>query len=367
MICKHFGECASCTLYKLPYKEQIEQKLHFVKEEFSQFYSGDIAVFTSDEANFRDRAEYRIWHENDKLFYAMNGFGKKEIVKIDECHIVNGKISTLMPKLLKFIEKNETLSHRLFGIEFMSGDRVLVTFIYHKKVDEFWQKEACKLIEKFKILPIGRSRGVRAVIERDFVLQSLNVLDREYRYKVYENSFMQPNGKVNEKMLSWVKDNSKDFGGDLLELYCGHGNFTIPLSENFDKVLATEVSKNSIKSAKENLELNSIRDVRFARLSSEEFVKALNKERVFRRLEGVDLDSYNFSTIFVDPPRAGVDKETLKLMQRFKNIIYISCNPKTLKRDLLMLTKTHKVEKFAIFDQFAYTNHLECGAILLKL
>jgi len=367
MRCKHFGECASCTLYKLPYKEQIEQKLQTIKSEFNEFYSGDIAVFTSNGANFRDRAEFRVWHEEEKLFYAMNGFEKKKIVKIDECHIVNSKISALMPKLLRFIEKNETLSRKLFGVEFISGDRVLATFIYHKKVDELWQKEACKLIEKFDILPIGRSRGIKAVVKSDFITQSLNVLGKEYLYKVYENSFMQPNSKVNEKMLSWTKENSKEFGEDLLELYCGHGNFTIPLSENFNKVLATEVSKNSIKSAKENLELNGIKNVQFARLSSEEFVKALNKERVFRRLNGVSLDSFNFSTIFVDPPRAGVDKETLKLMQNFKNIIYISCNPKTLKRDLLALTKTHKVEKFAIFDQFAYTNHLECGVILSKI
>jgi tRNA (uracil-5-)-methyltransferase len=82
-------------------------------------------------------------------------------------------------------------------------------------------------------------------------------------------------------------------------------------------------------------------------------------------LKHIDLKSYDFSTVFVDPPRAGIDSETLKLLARFENIIYISCNPETLKRDLEIL-ENHKVEKMAIFDQFPYTNHLEMGAILRK-
>jgi tRNA (uracil-5-)-methyltransferase len=195
----------------------------------------------------------------------------------------------------------------------------------------------------------------------------LKNVNKEYIYKIEENSFLQPNTKVNEKMIAWVKENSSGFGGDFLELYCGHGNFTLPLSENFDKVLATEVSKASIRAALENVSINDIKNITFVRLSSEELSCALNGEREFRRLKDINIKKYNFKTVFVDPPRAGVDKKTLELLQRFDNIIYISCNPLTLKRDLEILTKTHKVEKFSIFDQFAYTNHMECGIILTKM
>jgi len=238
--------------------------------------------------------------------------------------------------------------------------------IYHKRLDEDWLNVAKQAEKSFGINIIGRSRGVKLVVSQDFIIQKLNILDKIYTYKIYENSFLQPNTKVNEKMISWVKQNSVGFRGDFLELYCGHGNFTLPLSENFDKVLATEVSKSSIKSANENVKLNDITNISFARLSSEELTKALNKERVFKRLKDIDLDKYNFKTVFVDPPRAGVDKKTLELLQRFEHIIYISCNPLTLKRDLELLSKTHEIKKFAIFDQFAYTNHLECGVILEK-
>lgn len=167
-------------------------------------------------------------------------------------------------------------------------------------------------------------------------------------------------------MLQWAVDATANLGGDLVELYCGNGNFTLPLSKNFDKVLATEVSKTSVKAAEYNIEKNGCKNITIARMSSEEFTEALNGVREFRRLKDIELDSYNFSTVFVDPPRAGLDEDTEALISRFDNIIYISCNPDTLANNLANLCKTHKVERFALFDQFPYTDHRECGVILTK-
>jgi len=155
--------------------------------------------------------------------------------------------------------------------------------------------------------------------------------------------------------------------GELLETYCGLGNFTIPLSKYFKRVLATEISKSSIKSAKENCKLNGVDNIEFVRLSASELTQALKGEREFRRLKDIDLDSYNFSTILVDPPRGGLDKDSLDLVSKFDNIIYISCNPKTLKRDLETIIKTHNIKNYALFDQFPHTEHIESGVFLRKI
>ena len=93
-------------------------------------------------------------------------------------------------------------------------------------------------------------------------------------------------------MISWAKEQVKEkLDRDLLELYCGNGNFTIPLSKQFRKVLATEISKTSVKAAHENFALNKVSNIEVLRMSSEELTSALNKERSFRRLAHVDLDS----------------------------------------------------------------------------
>ncbi len=101
-------------------------------------------------------------------------------------------------------------------------------------------------------------------------------------------------------------------------------------------------------------------------MSSEEFTQALNGDRPFRRLADIDLQGYDFSTIFVDPPRAGLDSETEKLVCRFDNILYISCNPETLANNLSQITKTHSIESVAVFDQFPWTDHLESGVLLRR-
>lgn len=94
--------------------------------------------------------------------------------------------------------------------------------------------------------------------------------------------------------------------------------------------------------------------------------QALNKEREFTRLKGVDLDAYDFSTVLVDPPRAGLDMGTINLISKIEHIIYISCNPETLARDLVELSKTHEVQDAAIYDQFPHTHHVESGVFLVK-
>jgi len=130
--------------------------------------------------------------------------------------------------------------------------------------------------------------------------------------------------------------------------------------------LATEISKGSIKAALENCALNNINNITFVRLASEEMTEALNGVREFSRLKDIDLVSYNFSTVLVDPPRAGLDEGTIKLISTIDNIIYISCNPQTLARDLQILTQTHDVLEAAMYDQFPHTSHVESGVFLKK-
>ena len=101
-------------------------------------------------------------------------------------------------------------------------------------------------------------------------------------------------------------------------------------------------------------------------MSSEEFSQAMNGERKFRRLEDFDLTTYNYDTVLVDPPRAGLDRDSVELVRRFNKIIYISCNPETLKENLALLVETHQIDKFALFDQFPCTDHVETGVILTR-
>lgn len=367
MECKYFGICGSCRVYDVGYVEQLEIKRHNVSSLFHPYFSEKIPIFTSLTEHYRARAEFQIYHEEGHIHYAMQRLDRTGKVKIESCPMVSQAIYDLMPDLLKAIEAHG-IEHRLFGIDFLSGgeDEVLVSLIYHKPLDEEWEKKAKALSAQLGIHLIGRSRKQKVVLNQDFVTESLNIHGRKYLYRHVENSFTQPNPGVNEKMIEWSLKRLEGIGGDLLELYCGAGNFTIPFASKFDRVLATEISKSSIYAAKENMKLNSVTNIDFVRLSAEEFTQALDGVRKFNRMEGIDIDSYHFKTLFVDPPRSGLGDEACAFASRFDHLLYISCNPETLCRDLSILEQTHEVVSMAGFDQFPYTHHLEMGAMLVR-
>jgi len=371
MQCDYFGTCGSCNLGGNSYDEQLNIKIDKEIERFKDLWTNDIDIIKSNDGAFRNRAEFRLWkiYNEDNSFslhYAMNDTNKN-ILPIKSCSIVSLAISQTMDKLLSLLENNKILNHKLFSCEFLSSttNDMLVTLIYHRKLEDNWISEAKKLQEQLNIKIIGRSRKQKVILLTDTIDDTLTINNKEYHFRYKEGGFTQPNQKVNVQMIEWVLDNINGCN-DLCELYCGGGNFTIPLSTKFNNVIATEISKTSIKSAKINCELNSINNIEFIRMSSEEFVEAKNKVRKFTRLKDIDLDSYKFSTIFLDPPRAGLDSTTTNLSKDFEQIIYISCNPETLHRDLQELTKTHDIKSFALFDQFAYSNHIESGVILKK-
>ncbi|WP_299009398.1 tRNA (uridine(54)-C5)-methyltransferase TrmA [uncultured Shewanella sp.] len=354
------------------YDAQLEEKRIKLEQLFSQFDTPKMEIFASEPAHYRMRAEFRIWHDGDDMYYYMFDKVLNKKVRCDQFLPASKLINELMPVLIEKLKSNTLLRHKLFQIDFLStlSGEILVSLLYHKPLEHAWEHEAqalkTTLSKQFSINLIGRARKQKIIMDKDFVLESLLVNNQSLQYHQIENSFTQPNGKVSIKMLEWAIDATKNSTGDLLELYCGNGNFSIALAQNFNKVLATELAKPSVESAQYNIKANNIDNLQIIRMSAEDFTDAMAKKRSFRRLEGIDLDSYECNTIFVDPPRAGLDTNTIKLVQQYERIVYISCNPNTLIDNLSELAQTHNITRFALFDQFPYTDHMESGLLLEK-
>jgi len=367
VTCKHFGECGACVVFEDGYRGQLNEKIALNKERFSEFYSGEIKVFESPTQNYRSRSEFKLWHEGDAIYYAMNNRTKDGVVFVEECPQVNEHIASLMPKLLLEIQKHN-IGFKLFGIDFLSSSsgEIVISMLYHRRLDDAWQEVARKIAETLNIYIIGRSRKQKIIVGQDYITETLTIKDTEYKFHHIENSFTQPNARVNEQMVSWALEQFSDVDGDLLELYCGAGNFTIPFAKLFNKVLATEISKSSINAAKANMQLNDVENIEFLRMDVEDFIGALDGVREYRRMKDIDINRYQIKSIFVDPPRSGMDETSCAFSARYEHIVYISCNPETLVRDLKLLTQTHDIIEMAIFDQFPYTHHVEMGVKLVK-
>jgi len=354
------------------YDAQLSKKQQDMAKLFNDFNLPPADLYPSNPLNYRQRAEFRVWHEGDDLYYIMFDSKTKQKFRVDNFPVASELINKAMKALIAAIKNHKELRFKLFQVDFLStlSGQLLISMLYHKPLEDNWQIEAEKLKAQLSIIApvdiIGRAKKQKIIVDKDYVMESLHVGSKTYIYQQVENSFTQPNAGVNAQMLLWAQQATQNAGGDLIELYCGNGNFSIALAENFDRVLGTEISKTSVKSAQVNIKENNINNIDIVRMSSEEFSQAMNGERKFRRLEDFDLTAYNYDTVLVDPPRAGLDIDSVELVRRFNKIIYISCNPETLKDNLALLVETHKIDKFALFDQFPYTDHIETGVILTR-
>ena len=357
--------------------------------------SNNIEIFKSKQTNggFRMRAVFGVHLDGpiDARYSMVEVLGtstlpsgkiykEKKTVLVDSFPMGSDAMRAAMPSVRSLVERDDAnLSRRLFQVEFLtatSGD-VVVTMCYHRKLDEEWVKAAEGMREEMNrmhpelnVSIVGRANRMRKVIGNAFVMENVHLDGTVLKYKQLEGQFAQPNAQIATEMLKFARSccapssNTNDF----LELYCGNGHFTVALSSFFRTCLSTEISKTNIAAARENIEMNGIKNTHVVRLSAEEVVQAIDGERVFTRLKDTQLDltTLNIKTVLVDPPRAGCGPEVSKMLQRFENIVYISCNVETLAEDMLILSETHDMKRFAVFDQFPYTPHLECGAYLVK-
>ena len=342
-------------------------------------------VFESARTHFRMRASFAMWREGrdpTTLHYVMYERGdSKTPHEVTSFPMGSRRINELMTPLRDGLAAELVLHERIGDARFLTtttGD-ALVALTYNVPLDgargDAWVAAATELAARLGIQIVGRSRGIKLVVGGETVTEVLQVEGRgACTYAQLEGAFTQPNAKVCEAMLTWAHGATAalgaagDGGHDLCELYCGNGCFTIALAPTFRRVLATELSKASVDLAERNLATNGVDNVAVGRLSAEEFVEAHTGGRRFHRLDskGIDVGSYDMRTLFVDPPRAGLDATCRELAATFDHVVYVSCNPETLARDLAELSATHEVTRLAAFDQFPYTPHLESGVVLVR-
>ncbi|WP_213995054.1 tRNA (uridine(54)-C5)-methyltransferase TrmA [Arsukibacterium sp.] len=356
-------------VFPAEYETQLDNKKLLIQQLFSPYSLPEIDVFRSDDTHYRQRAEFRIWHDGDDIYHAMFDPETKQKVRIDYFPVASKLIADFMPILLSKIQYNHALRYKLYQLDYLAtlSGELLISMIYKRQLDEQWQEAAnvltAELMPEWPVKIIGRARKQKIVVKEDFVTERFTVGSKTLAYQQIEGSFTQPNAGVNQQMLSWAAQIASQLDGDLLELYCGNANFSLALASYFNQVVATEISRTSIKSAQYNIKLNNIDNVQVLQMSAEDVSKALISGTALKHIE---LASMALNTILVDPPRAGLDPDTLQLVSRFNDIIYISCNPETLADNLQSLSTTHRIVTAALFDQFPYSHHVETGLWLQK-
>jgi len=326
----------------------------------------------SPATNFRLRCRLAIGEEKGRLFYCMYDGPDKPKIEIVGLPIASREINELMPKLLEALGKRRELSEGLAAVHFLSTlaqNDIVCTLIYERELrseawqeDARWLRHAVQATSTTSVSFIGRSRGLKLVEGNDFVVETMKLSDGSViSLKQPEGAFSNPNGVVCLETMNHISRICKNINPtaehDLLDLFAGSGTYTVPLSKYFRKVVSVELRGELVDVASENMKNNSVGNVSFHRKDCMKFSASM--------LKGEEYRAYNFSTILLDPPRAGLDPNTLRLAKNFEHIIYISCNADTLKSCLKELRKTHQLQSpLTVFDHFPYTRHSEVVAHL---
>eukprot|EP00597_Dinobryon_sp_UTEXLB2267_P003396 CAMPEP_0170065388 /NCGR_PEP_ID=MMETSP0019_2-20121128/5495_1 /TAXON_ID=98059 /ORGANISM="Dinobryon sp., Strain UTEXLB2267" /LENGTH=320 /DNA_ID=CAMNT_0010272247 /DNA_START=212 /DNA_END=1174 /DNA_ORIENTATION=- len=309
-------------------------------------------------------------------------------IRIENFPIASIQISNAMSVVIKYISSSQSHSQGLKAIHFLSSSigHIIITLIYDRPLSEsefvpfamslqsFLIDQAINEINSNEISIIGRSKGTKHIIGKDYIYEMLKLADgRELIYKQIDGGFSNPNSFVNGKVLDWmcgiiqrhIVGHCRADCPDLLEMFCGNGNHTVAIAGYFRRVVAVELNKLLCIAAEENCQTNHILNALIVACDSDKFASIILRNRTYVDKHHQDVQ-YSFGTVVVDPPRCGLDKRTRKMLEAYEFIVYISCNPVALIRDLEELSITHEILELGFFDHFAYTPHLESGVLLRK-
>ena len=327
-ICPYYDICGGCDTGHILYSKSIMYKKDMVVDIFKRYCDMDVdmdIVYDDDNIyNYRNKITLRV--NDGKL--ALVG---ESLVNIDYCYLVNDNINKVIGIL------NGICLDGIDEVIIRGTDEIMVIIKGNIDNDKLIQ------ILKDNVSSIFIN-GVK-VFGNDYVMINVG----NYRYAVYPDSFFQ----VNTKMISRLYDKVLEFAGrgdKLLDLYCGAGTIGIYLANNFNSVRGIEQNESAIKGANLNKGINDILNISFVCEKAS------------------DINEIVEDAVVVDPPRSGLDSITIKriLDSRIERLIYVSCNPITLARDINILKDKYNLVSMSLFDMFPNTSHAECVCLLIN-
>jgi len=336
-ICKYSDDCGGCNIINLIYKEQLKYKKQKVQELIDKMLKIDLDIkeIISSETNFNYRNKITLHGKNNIIGLYKNK--SNEIVAIDECKLVHENINKIIKRIILYQKNNKCTINDLV-IKTTTLNETMIS-IYGSMDYEHFKQE----FSDIKVIAINNQ-----IITRDKYIKE-RILNKEFY--ISNQSFFQVNMTntklLYQKVIDYVK---KDKYQTCLDLYCGTGTITILISEYVKKIYGIEIVKDAIDDANKNKKLNNIENIEFILGKTEDNID---------KFKDIDL-------IVVDPPREGLDKKTRENIKRIspKTLIYVSCDPATLMRDLNDLKEKFDIKEISTCDMFPNTYHVESIAYL---
>ena len=373
--CSTYKRCGGCDLRHMTYDNTLELKKNavqsLVNKSLKQKVEAQKTIGMENPFYYRNKAQYPLGLDKDgNPAFGIFAQRTHTIIPIDKCFIQTEISQEIAKTILEFIKENNI---PVYNEENQTGlFRHIVV-----KVGKYTNEVMCILVingknfpkeEKLVELLCNKHKNIRTIVKNINDKNTNVILGREninlygdgyiedklgdYTFKISPLSFYQINPVQAEKLYNIAIESANLNKEDILfDLYCGIGTIGIFASKYVKKVYGIEIVEQAIKDAKENAKMNDIQNIDFIVGDVEQaFDELINKKNIIS------------TAIIVDPPRKGLDDRTIEniIKVRPKRLVYISCNPATMVRDLAKLEDTYTITKIQPVDMFPYTKHVEC-------
>ena len=374
--CPFSRKCSGCQLQNLTYPEQLKMKQVKLIRLLGRFCHVDEIIGMDNPINYRNKAQAMFGFKNGKIISGIYQSANGKIAEVEGCMLETDESQEIVKTVKRLAIKYKIkaydlqsgkgfLRHVLVREGFKTG-QIMVVIVSAN--DAFPQKEAFAedLVSAHKNIttvvwninptetPLFLGKKSVTLYGEGYIKDTL--CDLEFR--ISPSSFYQVN-PVQTEILYDTARKFADLNGEqaVLDAYCGTGTIGLTMAKNAKKVLGVEINADAIRDAKENATLNGIQNVEFYNEDAGEYISFLARKK-----EKIDV-------VITDPPRAGCSMKFLKSLIELspKRVVYISCNPETLARDLNVLVKSgYRVKKIQGVDMFPHTNHIECVVALTR-
>ena len=331
--CPYFNKCGGCVLQSISYDATINFKLNKVINLFNKYNLDIKPEIVKNPSDYNYRNKIKLMVIDGKIGYFETN--SHTLVEINECIIASKAINKIIPLL-----KNFNIINGNIVIRCNLNDEILIIIESNDKLNI----DIDVLKEKIKL--VGIVVNNKTIYGDNFLIECIN----DIYYKISYDSFFQINPYVASKLFNIVKENI-DKTDIVLDLFCGVGTLSLNTALNANEVIGVEIVPNAVLNAIYNAKINKINNTKFILNDAQDAVGKINKK---------------FDKIIIDPPRSGLTKKTIDTILTImpKKIIYVSCDPNTLIRDILLLKDKYFIEKSYILDMFSYSYHVECICIL---
>jgi 23S rRNA (uracil1939-C5)-methyltransferase len=356
--CVHFGRCGGCSVQQMPHEQQLALKQSMLAEQLSRVAGVEpeqwAAPLTGDEYAYRRRARIAVrWDAKGKrLDVGFRAAASQDIIAIEECPVLVQALQpiiTALPAILRTLSKPQALGH----VELFSGSATALLLRHMAPLAEQDLATLRAFCESFGAQLWLHGEGDPQPVDPAQPLGfRLEPWDLQLAYR--PGDFVQVNAQVNtamiEQALEWLAPRQDE---RVLDLFCGLGNFALPLAQKAREVVAVEGVATMVERAADNALRNDLPNVKFYQADLSQPLDKANWA-----VEG-------FSAVLLDPPRDGAFEVVGKLKALgVERLLYVSCNPATLARDTVELIKQgYRLKRAGILDMFPQTAHVEAMAL----